>query len=98
MDELRFCDTCRVWLNCENQYKDHINKQMHKRRLAQKRLESCSTAAPSEADHLTFGPETHLRMFEVTPPEDLAAIGKAARLIQRAFRKHRGIGGALAAP
>ena len=71
---------------------------MHKKKLDQKRLESSSTAAPSEADHLTFGPETHLHMLEVTPREDLAAIGNAARLIQRAFRKHRGIGVALAAP
>ena len=98
MEELRFCDTCRVWLNCENQYKDHFNNQMHQRKLAQKRLESCSTAAPSEADHLTFGRETHLRMLEVTPPEDQAEMGKAAQLIQRTFRKHRGVGGALAAP
>ena len=98
MEEPRFCDTCRVWLNCENQYKDHLGGRMHKKKLDQKRLESSSTAAPSEADHLTFGPETHLHMLEVTPREDLAAIGNAARLIQRAFRRHRGIGMALAAP
>ena len=66
---------------------------MHQKKLAEKLLESCSTAASAEAKHFTFGRETHLRMLEVTPPEDLAA-----QLIQRAFRKHRGIGGALAAP
>ena len=54
MEKPRFCDTCRVWLNCENQYKDHLGGWMHKNKLDQKRLESSSTAAPSEADHLTI--------------------------------------------
>ena len=87
MEEARFCDTCRVWLNCENQYRDHLINRMHRRKL--KLLESCSTAAPPppppDADHFTI------------PPEDVAAMGKAAQPIQSASRKHRDIGGALAA-
>ena len=81
------CDICRVWLRCENQHRDHLKGQMHRRKLAQKQQDSCSTAAPPppEADHFT------------TPPEDVAAMGKAAQPIQSASRKHRDIGGALAA-
>ena len=44
-----------------------------------------------------FGCEAHLRMLEVTSPAELAAFGKAARAIQRAFRKHRGAGGGVRA-
>jgi len=54
MEEPRFCDSCLVWLNCENQYKDHLGGRMHKKKLDQKRWESSSTAAPSEVDHLTI--------------------------------------------
>ena len=97
MEERTFCDVCRVRLRCELQYRDHLKNRMHKRKLVQKLLESCSTAAPSEADHLMFGREAHLRMLEVTSPAELAAFGKAARAIQRAFRKHRGAGGGVRA-
>ena len=34
--------------------KDHLGGRMHKKKLDQKRSESSSTAAPSEADHLTI--------------------------------------------
>ena len=83
MEEPRFCDTCRVWLNCEKQYEDHLWGRKHKK-LTEKFLETCSTAAPSEAEHFTFDRETHLRVLRV---KELAAIGKSVRLIQRAWRK-----------
>ena len=94
MEQKPFCDVCRVHLRCELQYRDHLKNRMHKRKLA---LLESSTAAPSEADHLMFGREAHLRMLEVSSPAELAAFGKAARAIQRAFRKHRGAGGGVRA-
>ena len=94
MEQTPICDVCRVFLRCELQYRDHLKNRMHKRKLA---LLESSTAAPSEADHLMFGREAHLRMLEVTSPAELAAFGKAARAIQRAFRKHRGAGGGVRA-
>ena len=87
MGSRRFCDTCRVWLNCEKQYEDHLGGRKHKKKLAGKFLETCSTAAPSEAEHFTFDRETHLRVLRVSSSKELAAIGNSVRLIQRAWRK-----------
>ena len=71
---------------------------MHQNILAEAILESCSTAAPSEAEHFTFDRETHLQILRVSTAMELAAMGKAAQFIQRAFRKHYNERVGLAAP
>jgi hypothetical protein len=60
---------------------------MHQKKLAEKLLESCSTAASAEAKHFTFDRETHLRMLRISMSKELAAIGNSVRLIQPAWRK-----------
>ena len=81
MEKRPFCDVCRVNFKCQKQLHDHIPNRMHQKKLAEKLLESCSTAAPSEAKHFKFDRETHLRMLRVSTSKELVAIGKSVRLI-----------------
>ena len=98
MEKRPFCNVCQVNFNCKDQWLDHFQNRMHQNILAEAILESCSTAAPSEAEHFTFDRETHLHMLRVSTSIELAAMGKAAQLIQRAFRKHSNERVGLAAP
>jgi len=84
-----YCEVCKVYLNGLAQYADHRRGQMHRRKLRGGQSSIPSTAAPSEAD-VALGRQAHMRMLEVTPQAEIAALEQAARLIQRAWRKRRG--------
>ena len=88
-----YCKVCKVILNGHLQHLDHRKGRMHRRKLTESWHSDVSTAAPSEssaADHPTFDSEAHWRMLQESSQPQLAAKGQAARLIQRAWRKHRG--------
>ena len=84
-----YCAVCRVNLNSDGQYQDHLRGQKHSKNLSRGRSSLPSTAAPSEADHLVFDQEAHRRMLMDSSRAELAGRGAAACRIQRFWRKHR---------
>ena len=82
-----YCAVCNVRLNGPAQYADHRKGRMHrKNERGRASIPSCTA---STADHLVLGRAAHICMLEVTSQAELAALGAAARRIQRAWHGHR---------